>query len=183
MGVGHTILNTLSSGSPDTTAAATAITAWLNGVMDISLAAVTAKLQSTVEVVNEADNSITGAVVVPAQTAQSGSAAVGSGFGAGVGARVRWQTAAFRNGRRVVGTSFIVPMWADYFESDGTIKAAAITLLQNASNTLLTALTAADAVLGVYSRPTAVGANDGVISSVTGATIPDQVSWLTSRRS
>ena len=183
MGTGHTILNTSTAGAYDAPAAATAITAWLNGVMDASLAVVSARLQSAPDLVDEDTGTITGAVSVAAQASQAGTAAVGSGYWAGVGGRIRWQTNGIRNGRRVIGTSFIVPLWADYAESDGTLKAAGMTILQNASNTLLTALTAATSPLCVYSRPSAPGAADGELHLVTSATVPDQVSWLTTRRS
>jgi len=182
MGTGHTIINTSSAGSYDLTAAGAALTTWLDAVMNIMPSAITGKVQSTVELVDEDSGTITGTVTAPAQASNSGSGA-GANYAAGVGARVRWQTNGFRNGRRVVGTSFIVPINGAAYDSDGSLTSATVTALTTPSAALVTALTAATSPLCVYSRPTAPGATDGELHLVTGSSVPDQSSWLTTRRS
>lgn len=105
------------------------------------------------------------------------------GYAAGVGARVRWNTNGVRNGRTVIGTTFIVPVGSSQYEGNGTLTAAAIGYLQSGADALLGIANTALAPMAVWSKPSAVGASDGDISVVTSAGVPDQASWLTSRRS
>lgn len=103
-----------------------------------------------------------------------------SGAGAyagGVGARIKWSTSGVRNGRRVRGSTFLVPLLASSYATDGTIDAAVLGSIQGFVNTLSTSLSPD---LRIYSRPS--GGQAGQASTVTGATVPDQVSWLRTRR-
>lgn len=102
----------------------------------------------------------------------------GSGVhAAGVGTRATWRTSGIRNGRRVVGSTFIVPLHTGSYATDGTIDTATLTLLRNAADSLLTDIAGA---LRVYSRPS-VGVA-GQASPVISSNVPDKVSWLRSRR-
>jgi hypothetical protein len=103
-----------------------------------------------------------------------------SGSGAyvkGAGLRVTWATGGLRNGRRVKGSTFICPIVANSFESDGTPVAATITLVDGAASTLRAAL---PGELMVYSRP--AGGLGGQASAVIGSSVPNAASWLRSRR-
>lgn len=103
-----------------------------------------------------------------------------SGTGAyagGVGARIKWATSGVRNGRRVRGSTFLVPLLAASYAVDGTIDGSILGSLQGFANTLYTN-TAGD--MRIYSRPS--GGQAGQASTVTGVVIPDKVSWLRSRR-
>lgn len=95
-------------------------------------------------------------------------------FAAGVGLRVRWETGAVRNGRRVRGSTFLTSMDATDFQSDGTIAPSVLSVFQTAADTL-----AGQGWLHVYSRDFAGG---GAMSQVQSATVPDRISWLRSRR-
>lgn len=101
-----------------------------------------------------------------------------NGWVQGVGARVRWNTTAVRTRRRVRGTTFVVPIGKDMFTSAGMIDDAMIARWITAGNTLRAA---ASGAMRVWSRPHK-GAADGSSHEVTGVLVPDQVSWLRSRR-
>lgn len=98
-------------------------------------------------------------------------------YAAGVGARVVWETGVVRGGRRVRGSTFIVPLASTNLDSDGTWNPTAVTSPIKA---------AADVLLGravppvVWSRPrTGLG---GASVGITGSRVPVQVTWLRSRR-
>jgi hypothetical protein len=98
-------------------------------------------------------------------------------YAAGVGARVQWVTAGWNNGRRVKGSTYIVPLAFDEYDVDGTIKPAVVTAAGTAATALITA---AGGGLMVWSR--GPGAGSGSISPVVTGNMPDKVSWLRSRR-
>lgn len=102
----------------------------------------------------------------------------GSGaFAAGVGARAVWTTSAIRGGRRVRGSTFVVPLTTGYYESNGTLSAGAVTAMQTAiENFLVQVPTQAR----VWSRPRP-GLPGAAVQINTGQA-PDRVSWLRSRR-
>ena len=101
----------------------------------------------------------------------------GADFAAGVGARIVWETGVVRGGRRVRGSTFIVPLASTNLDPDGTWNPTAVTVPIKA---------AADVLLGravppvVWSRPrTGLG---GASVGITSSRVPVQVSWLRSRR-
>ena len=115
-----------------------------------------------------------------AWSASGGGTVVSSGtgvFAAGVGARVVWETGNVHLGRRVKGSTFLVPLSAAQYQADGTIVNATSANLQAAGAALVTATTPD---FRIWSRPNALG--QFAVSSVTAATSPDQVSTLRSRR-
>lgn len=97
-------------------------------------------------------------------------------YAAGVGARVRWRTGGIRNGRRVVGSTFLAPISNNGYETNGTLSSAYLTDFTTAA----TALVATGALL-TWSRPEP-GGSDGASHAVTGFEIPDRVTALRSRR-
>lgn len=98
-------------------------------------------------------------------------------FAAGVGARVRWDTTGIKNGRRIRGSTFIVPLVTSVYDSDGSISPGALSVLQTAVSQLATN---AAGNLRVWSRPKA--GSGGQQSGVLSGFVPDTVSWLRSRR-
>jgi len=98
-------------------------------------------------------------------------------YAQGVGARVKWSTAGIRNGRRVRGSTFMVPTIGAAQQTDGTPAAAALTAWNTAAQALVTA-SASEMV--IYSRPT-LGV-PGQASVVLSGNVPDAVSWLRTRR-
>lgn len=98
-------------------------------------------------------------------------------FAAGVGTRVAWLTSGIRAGRRVRGATYLVPLDASVYFTDGKIVASTVTAIQTAANTLLAAL---PGTLCIYSRPS--GSLPGMSSPIDSALVNGQVSWLRSRR-
>jgi hypothetical protein len=97
-------------------------------------------------------------------------------FSLGVGARVKWLTGGTFHGRRVVGSTFLVPLGAPAFAGAGALATGFINVALPAAQTLV-----ANSSLLIWSRP-GPGASDGEVNQVTAAQVPDAVSWLRSRR-
>jgi len=124
--------------------------------------------------------STTGALV-GAWTGGTGSTTAGSlnaAYAAGTGAYVRWVTGAIRNGRKFKGRTFLCPITAGSYQSDGTIDNTLLAILQTASSTL-----AATGLLRIWGRPIPEGASNGFSSPVLAGVVPDKVTSLRSRRS
>lgn len=98
-------------------------------------------------------------------------------FAAPAGVSVTWLTAGVKNGRRVRGRTFIVPIIASAYANDGSLETTAHAELQAAADALVAA---AAGDLKVWSRP--VGGVGGSAYPVTGARVADRVSILRSRR-
>jgi len=98
-------------------------------------------------------------------------------YAAGVGARIKWVTSGIVNGRRVRGSTFLCPLAVDRYGSDGSLDDAYRSAFYTAANTALGAITGD---LMIWHRPT--GGSGGSAHAVTSAEVPDQVSWLRSRR-
>lgn len=101
----------------------------------------------------------------------------GTGYASGVGARIVWRTSGIRNSRRVVGSTYIVPLLGAGYDADGTLTGAYWTTLDAAAGALFTAK---GSVMKVYSRP--VGGPNGQANQVIAPACLDKVSWLRSRR-
>lgn len=96
------------------------------------------------------------------------------------GAVVNWATGNVRNGRRIRGRTFLVPLAVTSYETDGTLTATAINTIQDAATTLVGRTGNPD--FGVWARPTQPLMNDGIWVAASGATVPDTVAVLRSRR-
>lgn len=102
----------------------------------------------------------------------------GSGiYSAPTGASIEWTTGAVKNGRRVTGRTYLVPLVGSAFEADGTLAAAARTQLQSAASVY--AITG-DATNVVWSRP--VNGAGGSSYPVSGANVADKAAVLRTRR-
>jgi len=137
---------------------------------------ITWHIPNTGDLIDVATGSITGTWTdgTPGTVTGAGS----SLFAAGVGCRIVWNTAGIRGGRRVRGTTFVVPIMAASYQTDRSIDNGVVAAVQSAASTLGTSGTNP---LVIYSRPTTAHPV-GPQQTVTGATVPDQVSWLRSRR-
>lgn len=98
-------------------------------------------------------------------------------FIAGSGMRIRWLTAGIVAGRRVSGSTFLVPLAAGIFTTAGVPSTMWVDNFLTAANALI-ADTAGNMV--VWSRPT--GSRVGSSHPVVSAAVPVQSSYLTSRR-
>lgn len=101
-------------------------------------------------------------------------------YAAPIGAVVNWRTSSIRNGRRIRGRSFLVPLISSAFDTTGRLSAASVNDLAAAAATLADSGTTPD--LGVYARPSAPGAADGQWAVVTSSNVPALGAVLTSRR-
>lgn len=139
-------------------------------------AVVNVRVQSTVDVLNEATGNIEDSLTITPAAATVGQAT--GGFSGVSGACIHWLTPDFKRGRRVRGKSFLVPLASSAYEANGTLSAGVISTLQGAADNLLTKTP----VLQVFSRPTSAGASDGSAHTVTRASVPDKAVVLRSRR-
>jgi hypothetical protein len=135
----------------------------------------TIQVPSTGDQVNEATGAITGVWSGAVQAVVTGTAV---GVYAGpVGACVNWRTGNIINGRRPMGRTFIVPLSQASFETNGTLSAAALALIQAAATQLITDLAGE---LKVWHRPNTAGPGANV--TVLTAQVPDMGAVLRSRR-
>lgn len=124
---------------------------------------------------DDATGELTGGWTAASEPAASGSDT--SGFAAGVGAVVRWNTGAINNNHRVRGHTFLVPLGRSCYQDNGTIATANLASFQTAADNLWTGL---DSSLVAWHRP--VGGSGGAAALVTSSLVPDRVAMLKSRR-
>lgn len=139
---------------------------------------VTMAVENDVDVLEDTTGELVTSFGVTGALSFTGSGA--GAFSAPVGAVVNWRTGGVRNGRRVRGRSFIVPLAAGAFGTDGQLLPASVTTLQTAATAAVNQTGTPD--LGVYARPTAVGATDGAWFVATSASVPRLGAVLRSRR-
>ena len=101
----------------------------------------------------------------------------GNGYVQGAGCSIEWQTAGIRNGRRVLGRTFLCPLDNGAWSTSGVLNGAVVTALNSALNAYLSA----NPWGRIYSRPTATNPT-GAMHDITSGGIPVTVSWLRSRR-
>ena len=151
---------------------------WLDAWVTSLPSTVSILVDPTVDVVNVENGELESFMTVAPDTARVGSGA--GTYAAPAGACVNWSTNGVRNGRRVRGRTFMVPLTSAATQSDGTIATANLTALRTATATFISPTGSGD--LGVWGRPSAPGATDGVWYSVSAFTLPDKVAVLRSRR-
>lgn len=105
--------------------------------------------------------------------------AVGA-YTAAAGAVINWRTNGIRNGRRVRGRTFLVPLTFSSFGADGALNANTRTLITDAAAALSASNGSPD--LGVYARPTTKDGTDGAWFVVSSSSVPSMSAMLTSRR-
>lgn len=101
-------------------------------------------------------------------------------FSAASGLCISWGTNGVRNGRRVRGRTFIVPLAASQYDSNGTLNDGNLAAFRTIANNLIA--TGGTSDFGIWSRPSTPAASDGAWFPATTATIKDKVAILTSRR-
>lgn len=119
-------------------------------------------------------------------TVAAGSGADSGNYAAGSGACISLYTADVRNGRRVRGRIFMVPLGSAGLQSDGTLATGALTAMRASAAALIDDL---DPVrLTVWVRPSEIPGPldptfiDGGAYAVTAYSINDKVAQLRSRR-
>jgi hypothetical protein len=158
--------------------AVTKVDNWISGFQTRIPTTVTCQTDPTVEVIDDTNGQLQ-----EFMNATVGAPRVGTGTGnysAAAGAVCNWYTGGIRNGRRIRGRSFLVPLAGSALGPNGTLDDANLTALRT-NTTTFTAATGA-ARLVVWGRPSTPGGTDGVSAEVISFTIPDKTAVLTSRR-
>lgn len=158
--------------------AVTKTDAFLAAVRPLIPTTVTVGVAPTIEEIEETDGSLVGF-----WTGTPAAAAVGSGgtsYVGPAGACISWYTNVVRNSRRIRGRTFIVPASTGTFDTDGTITSTRMGNLNTAATGIIDPTGTGD--LGVWSRPSAPGATDGVWAVAASYRVQDKAAVLTSRR-
>lgn len=114
---------------------------------------------------------------------------VSGAWAGGSGGRVVWGTNNIHVGRRVRGTTFLVPLAGSAFGTDGRMTGPFTTAMTTAGNALIAAAEAGNTRLSVYSRPVrpssvppiTVG-RPGALFSVVSASVPGVAASLRGRK-
>lgn len=136
--------------------------------------------QADTEAIDVTTGELIAIVTTTPAAAATSTQSLGQKFTAASGAVVNWKTNEIRNGRRMRGRSFLVPLGISVVENNGTLDPGFMTSL----NTAATALRAVSGSsnLMVYGRPSAPGATDGTVGGVIAHSVPDMAAVLRSRR-
>lgn len=164
-------------GDPGARPAWERVAAFFNEVRTIMPNEVTFLVEGEVAVLDEATGMITD-YVTAAESPTPGSGGVSGGYSAASGAVVTWNTTGVRNGRRVRGRTFLVPLGGSSYESDGTLTSDAIQTINDGAQELVGE--PFESGFCVFARPN--NGADGGAYPVTGFRVPDMAAVLRSRR-
>lgn len=144
------------------------------------------ELTLTVSPIVDIYNEFTGDLVNSFTAGTAPAPVIGGGtstYAGGVGAKVNWNTGVVRNGRRVRGHTYLVPIIGTAFTNTGTVASATQLAVTTVAETMRSALIATNHPLVVYSRPvTGEGARPGVITDVIGGVCGTKSAILRGRR-
>jgi len=160
--------------------AATKMDAFLNTWVPFIPNAATVQIDPTVEEIDDATGDLLAFWTATTEAAQTGTAGGTVQFASATGAVINWYTTAVRNGRRIRGRSFMVPL-AGSFDTNGTLDTTDLATMRTSAAALHAAT--GDSRLVVWSRPTLAAPTSGVSAEVAFATVPDMSAVLRSRRS
>lgn len=166
-------------GPTEAAAAVARIDTFAQGILGVLPAGLTLQVQGDVEEIEDTNGSLTDIHAVTAPAARTPSHAAGP-YSGPTGAVINWRTSTVRNGRRIRGRTFLVPLIGAAFENNGTLTTTAIGTITTAANALISQTGSPD--LGVYARPSAPGVADGQWAPAAAATIPDMAAVMRSRR-
>lgn len=178
-------VTTFYTRSTDPTGFPGAVRSFFSSVAGLAFPALTITVPNTGDVISDVDGSLQG--VWTDGTAPAPVTGTNTGdFAKGVGAQVRWHTDGVVGGRRVVGSTFLVPLAGGIFDADGTLDTTYVTSVKTAADALI----ASQTTLAIWSRPQparegahgTLPARPGSSNFVLASSVPDRVSWLRSRR-
>jgi hypothetical protein len=164
----------------DATSAVARTREFFNSISGTLPPVVQVQVESDVEIIEETNAELTDVLTATAVNPVTGTASGTVGFAVPVGAVVSWKSTQIRNGRRMRGRTFVVPLSSAAFEPNGTLTSTALTNLNTAATTLRTPAT--NYQLGVFGRPSSSTATDGIWGPVTAHSVPDMAAVLRSRR-
>lgn len=106
-----------------------------------------------------------------------------AGYAGGAGFKVTWNTGQIRNGRRVRGSTFVVPAAATVFATTGQVGATTSTQANTAAAALLSQLSAGGTPMAIWSRPKiGVNARAGFATEVIAGVCSAKSAILRGRR-
>jgi hypothetical protein len=164
-----------------TVGSAGAMTSALKTLFEVLKSQIPPSVSINIPAGGETINSTDG-VLMGAWTATPVTVVVGTGngpFAGGVGGRIVWQTAGITRGRRVRGSTYLVPLHHAAYDTNGSMSDAIMAGFPTPISAFVTALSP-DFV--IWSRPSAAGATDGAAHPVLSGAIDDATSWLRTRR-
>jgi hypothetical protein len=135
---------------------------------------------SEIEVIDIPTGNLESVINGTSVAAQFGTASGAATWAAAVGGVISWNTNGVRNGRRVRGRTFVVPLAGVGFDVDGTLGSGCMTALNSAATGLRTAGTLTELV--VYNRPNPITSTPGDGHVVKSHRVPDMGAVLRSRR-
>lgn len=186
-GTGYTNHYFIHSDPPSTGAldAATNVKAFWEAVKVLIPTGISLQIQNAVRVLEDTDGSLDSIIDIaaPAVTAGSGAGV----YAKPVGACVDWLTTTVHGTRRMEGRTFIVPLFASAWQSDGTLLDAYRTTIQTAASALIAA---SGPTFCVWGRPRLadathvppITARAGTSGAVVSSRVPDKAAVLRSRR-
>lgn len=155
--------------------AQTAIRTFYDAIKALVPTGLTIQVPNSGDQINEATGQITGVWTGAAQSVVTGTAV--ANYAGGAGAIVNWRTSGLIDGRRPMGRTFLVPLAVTAFDSQGSLSASTISIVQGAATQMITDLAGE---LKIWHRPNAVGAGSNV--TVISAQVPDLAAVLRTRR-
>jgi hypothetical protein len=162
--------------------AADRIRQFADGIKGYLPAVVKLQVENDVEHIEETNGILEDVFNVTGGAEIQGQASSFETFSGVSGAVVTWRTPGVRNGRRVRGRTFLVPLSGSAYDSTGTLSTPCLTAFNAAASALVSPFGAGAPDLGVYARPTTKGATDGIWYAAGSHSINDRVAMLTSRR-
>lgn len=165
------------SGSPGPEDGRNRVVAFFNEVRTLLPTDVGFLTEGEVTIIDETTGMIEGYETVSENPPPGNGLATG-GYSAASGAVVTWNTAGVRNGRRVRGRTFLVPLGGNAYQDDGTLTTNAIDTINDAAAELVGV--GFDSGFSIFSRPGSSGA--GGVYPVNGWRVPDMAAVLRSRR-
>lgn len=170
-------ISTFYSSNSDPSAFCTALRTYFASVGASLAAGINIQVPGVGDTIEDTTGELNGSwsMSTPAVVTTSGS----SNWAMGVGIRQTWLTSGITRGRRVKGTTFLVPLGGNLYDGTGSIADATVITLNAAATTLRGADSGS---MRIFSRPSAPGASDGSSHAVIGNTAVDKVAWLKSRK-
>lgn len=148
---------------------------FFNAIKDLFPPVVTWSIPAAGDEIDDDSGALTGSW--SGGTAATITATNNTNYVAGTGAYVRWLTGGLRNSRKFQGRLFLCPLVTSKFDSTGTIDNTALSTIQTAANTLVSA-----GKLQLFGRPIPPATTGGVSGQITAAVVPDKVTSLRTRR-
>lgn len=172
----NTTPGTISQAVVDSAITATDI--WLEAWKATFPSGTSVLIDPTADVLDETNGDLKAFMSGTPTASRTGSTA--ATYSAPTGACVNWYTNAIRNGRRIRGRTFMIPLGGGAWDTAGSLENSKLTAWRTATGIFVNAGTDSD--FGVWSRPSGPDANDGVFAPATSYTIQDRAAILTSRR-